>query len=363
MDLAVIYDRRDKFLATGLYDPNSPIRVRVVHNGKPRPINRDFWSERLAAACSVREPLFGAETTGYRIVNGENDGFPGLVLDRYANVLVLKLYTPAWFSRLEEMLGLLKEQVGGQAAILRLARNTQAIAAEDFGLSDGQILRGDEVAERIVFRENGLRFNADVLKGQKTGFFLDQRDNRRRVGELAAGRHVLNCFSFSGGFSLYAARCGAASVSDLDISRHALDSAEANFKLNGDIREVADCEHRLIRGNAFDWLGKADESNFDLIVLDPPSMAKKKADRDAAMKAYRQLSFAGVRNLRKDGILVAASCSAHLARDEFYDLVLLAARDSGRRYREIARHSHAPDHSVTFPEGAYLKCIYLQFEG
>ena len=362
-DLAVVYDRADRFLAAGIYDPDSPIRVRIVHVGKPRPIDRKFWADRMRAAIGSREPLFDAGTTGYRLINGESDGFPGFVLDRYDGVQVLKLYTAAWFPRLPEMLELVGVATDDRPLVLRLARNLQAVAEAGYGLRDGQILCGGEIAEKIVFRENGLRFHADVVKGQKTGFFLDQRDNRRRVGTLAAGRHVLNCFSFSGGFSLYAARGGAASVSDLDISRHALDAAQANFELNHDISEVAGCGHRLIQGNAFDWLKSTVEARFDLLVLDPPSLAKKKADREGAAKAYRQLSAAGIRRLRKDGILVSASCSAHIGRDEFFDLVVGTARDSGRRFHEIGREGHAPDHPATFPEAAYLKCAYLQFEG
>lgn len=358
----MIYDRHDRFLAAGLYDPDSPIRVRVVHQGKPRQIDQDFWRDRLQGAFLAREAICDSETTACRVINGESDGFPGLVLDRYESTFVLKLYTAAWFSRLLEMLSLLERQIGDGAIVLRLARNIQALAAEGFGLTDGQVLRGAMAGEPIVFRESGIRFYSNVLKGQKTGFFLDQRENRRRVGQLAKGRHVLNCFSFSGGFSLHAARGGAASVADLDISRHALDSAEANFALNRDIAAIGACDHRTIQANAFDWLNGEDESRFDLIVLDPPSLAKKKADHDQALKGYRILTAAAVRRLRRNGILVSASCSAHVRKEEFFELVRSTALESGRRFREIDRSTHTPDHPATFAEAEYLKCIFLQFD-
>ena len=360
-DLAVIYDRRDKFLAAGLYDAESPLRIRVAHVGKPTRIDDAFWSERIAAACGRRHGLFGPETTGYRLVNGESDGLPGMVLDRYEDTLVLKLYTAAWLPHLDTLLAAAEREHPGATILLRLARNLQATARQRADLTDGQRLAGADDSDTIVFHENGIRFHADVRHGQKTGFFLDQRDNRARVEKLAAGRDVLNCFSFSGGFSLYAARGGAPSVTDVDISEHALRSAKENFALNRDDSRIAQARHRTLQANVFDWLNESQQDRFDLVIIDPPSLAKKAADHDAALKAYRQLFTTGIRRLRTDGILVAASCSAHVRTDEFFRLVESVAANSRRPFHELERATHAPDHPATFAEAEYLKAAFLQF--
>jgi len=231
-DLAVIYDRKDKFLAVGLFDPDSPLRVRILHAGKPQTIDAAWWQARLAQALVRREGLFDATTNGYRLIHGESDGWPGLVLDRYDMTLVLKIYTAAWLPRLDEILALFTEKISCECIVLRLSRNIQPFAEKQFQRRDGQILFGASPEGTVIFFENGIRFEADVLRGQKTGFFLDQRENRREVELLAHGRRVLNAFSFSGGFSVYAARGGAKSVTDLDISAHALESAKRNFALN-----------------------------------------------------------------------------------------------------------------------------------
>ena len=362
-DLAIVYDRNDRFLAAGLYDPESPISVRIVHAGKPTTIDQEFWQARLDAAFAKRAQLFESDTDGYRVINGENDGYPGLVLDRYADVLVLKVYTSTWLPRVGMLLELLEERDGRSGVVLRLARNIQSLAASQFKLRDGSVLNGVDVPERVVFQENGIRFHADVIKGQKTGFFLDQRDNRAKVGSLASGRTVLNCFSFSGGFSLHAALNGAKAVADLDISQHALDSATANFELNAANPSIAACPHETIKANAFDWLKEVDGRRFDLIVIDPPSLAKRESERTNALSAYRQLTAAGIRRLERNGILVSASCSAHVRAEEFFDLVLDAARNSGRQFRELERTDHAADHPATFREAEYLKCVYLEFDG
>lgn len=360
-DLAVIYDRNDRFLAAGLFDADSPLRIRVAHCGRPMTIDAAFWSRRIADACARRAPLFSDDTTGYRLVNGESDGLPGLVLDRYAETLVLKLYSAAWLPHLENIRTAVTRLHPGAGLVLRLARNLQSIARLRADLSDGDTIRSGDaesaVTDTVVFRENGIRFHADVRKGQKTGFFLDQRDNRARVEDLATGRDVLNCFSFSGGFSLYAARGGARSVTDVDISEHALRSARANFALNPDLAAV---DHAAIQANVFDWLDTEDRRKFDLVIIDPPSLAKKAADADAALKAYHRLFSAGIRRLHRRGILVAASCSAHVRPAAFFELVTEVAGRSGRRLREIARSGHAPDHPATFPEAEYLKAIYLE---
>jgi 23S rRNA (cytosine1962-C5)-methyltransferase len=208
--------------------------------------------------------------------------------------------------------------------------------------------------------ETGLRFEADVQRGQKTGFFLDQRENRRAVESLARGRSVLNAFSFSGGFSLYAARGGASSVTDLDFDRHALESARRNFALNAALPAVGRCRHELVQADAFEWLGEGTKRKFDLLVLDPPSFAPREADRANAIRSYGRLVSLGIERLARGGILVACSCSAHVSADEFFQAVKRSAAKSGRKFAGLQTTRHAPDHPATFKEAEYLKAIYLK---
>ena len=356
-ELAVIYDRADKFLAVGLFDPDSPLRVRVLHTGKPATVDAVWWAARLDATVRRRDGLFDERTTGYRVINGESDGWPGLVLDRYDDTLVLKLYTAAWLPRLEEIAALICGRLKPGRIILRLSRNLRE-AAQRFQKDDGEIIYGPSLNGAVVFSETGLKFEADVLRGQKTGFFLDQRENRRLVESLARDRTVLNAFSFSGGFSLYAARGGARSVTDLDISAHALASAERNFALNQTF--VAHCQHERVQADTFDWLEKNAARKFDLIILDPPSFAKREAERTNAIRAYERLAALGITRLSPGGILVACSCSAHVSAEEFFGSVGVAAKQSGRAFFELQTTRHAPDHAATFKEAEYLKGIFLK---
>ena len=361
-ELAVLFDRSDKFLALGLYDPLSPIRVRVLHCGKPVTADDNWWRARLQTTLARRDGLFDAQTTGHRCISGESDGWPGLVLDRYDMTFVLKLYSAAWLPRVGEVVGWLREALQPERLVLRLSRNIQSLAEKEFNLREGQMLIGDAPQGPVVFLETGIRFEAEVIRGQKTGFFLDQRENRRRVETLAAGRDVLNAFSFSGGFSLYAARGGARSTTDLDISSHALDSARRNFALNAANPHIAACRHECAQADTFDWLAASPRADFDLVILDPPSLAKREAERAGAIQAYRRLTLLGLPRLRPGGILVAASCSAHVSAPEFHDAVLDALRSSRRKFVELVRTAHAPDHPATFPEAQYLKCVFARLE-
>ena len=357
-ELAVIYDRANQFLAVGLYDADSPLRVRILHRGKPRAIDAAWLRQHATDAFDRRKNLFDSETTGFRCIHGENDGWPGLVLDQYDTTRVLKLYTAAWLPRLEELADLLSSE---KRLVLRLSRNIQEEARSEFNLTDGQVLRGPPLDGPVVFFENGLRFEADVLRGQKTGFFLDQRENRRCVEALAAGRSVLNLFSFSGGFSLYAARGGATGVCSLDISEHALAAARRNFALNQDQPAIARCRHETVQADAFAWLRQNTERRFNLIVLDPPSLARRESEKAGALAAYANLIESTIPRLNPGGILVAASCSAHVSSGEFFDLARACAQKSGRKFQELRTTGHPPDHPITFPEGEYLKCIHLHF--
>lgn len=361
-EMAVIFDKKKQFLAIGLYDPDSPIRLRILHHGKATPIDDDWFRARLQRAVSLRKELFDpAITNGYRVIHGESDGWPGLVMDRYGTTYVMKIYSLAWLPRLDLLVNLVRETLAPERIVLRLSRNIQEAVSKKFGKADGDILYGPPVRETPTFLENGILFEADVLRGQKTGFFLDQRENRLRIGKLAQDRRVLNAFSFSGGFSLYAARGNARSVTDLDISAHALESAERNFRLNDQsIPALSNCPHQPIQADVFQWLRQKPDREFDLIVLDPPSLARRQTERTGAINAYHRLVTDALAWLACDGIILAGSCSAQVSAEDFFATVRSAMQQSGRRFVEIETTQHAPDHPANFHEANYLKGIYLK---
>jgi len=358
-EYAVVYDRNNEFLCIGLYDPFSPLRVRVLHAGKPITLDGAWWRARFERALRLRTDLATPQTTGFRYCNGESDGWPGFVLDRYDTTLVIKLYSTAWFSHLNRLLELIVDRLAPESIVLRLSRNIQQ-TAEEAGLADGQVSFGPPIQKPVTFFENGLLFHADVIRGQKTGFFLDQRENRKKVQGLAEHRDVLNVFSFAGGFSLYAAAGGARSATDLDISRHALEQAKQNFGLNQSDSNVARCEHYVIQADAFEWLENPSPASYDLIVLDPPSMAKKEIERTEAIRAYGHLVKQALLRLRKQGILVAASCSAHVSAEEFFEAIQAAIRRSRRTFEVLKTTRHPQDHPAAFREASYLKCLYAR---
>jgi len=359
-DLAVAFDHKGRFLAVGLFDPHSPIRVHVLQHGRPATINVAWFCERLQAAARLRAPLLEGDTNGYRLVYGENDGLPGLVVDRYDRTLVLKLYTAAWVPHLQDVLAALQDVLPAERCVLRLSRAVRGLPGSLYGLEDGPILSGTDLLGPALFRENGLCFEADPLHGQKTGFFLDQRENRARVEKWAAGKRVLDVFAYSGGFSVYAARGGACEVVSLDLSRPALAAAERNWVLNQDQPGVAACHHELLAADAFHALADLARRarRFDLLIVDPPSFAKQQYEVPRALAAYARLTRLALGVLRPEGMLVMASCSSRVSADTFFATVHRAALQTGRPLREIVRTGHALDHPVRFKEGAYLKCLF-----
>ncbi len=364
-DLAVVFDDDRRFVAIGLWDPASPIRLRVVHCGRPTPIDRGLWRGRLVAALERRAPLLATagtddETDAYRCVHGENDGLPGLVIDRYASTYVVKLDTAAWVPHLADVLGELVELVHPTSVVLRTSRSVRP--DELHGLHDGVTLVGPEGAGPVRFREHGLSFEADVVHGQKTGHFLDQRDNRRRVAQLAAGQRVLDVFSCTGGFSVYAAGGGAVEVHSVDASPGAIATAQRNMDLNRHRPEIAACRHLTTVGDAFEVMARLARAGerFGIVVIDPPSFAPNAASVRRALTAYARLTELGLRLTRLGGTLVQASCSSRVGLADFARTVHAAASAAGYQVRELARTEHPLDHPVGFPEGSYLKALFLQ---
>jgi 23S rRNA (cytosine1962-C5)-methyltransferase len=355
-DLAVIFDDKHRFIAIGLYDPASAIRVRILQSRDPATINADWFQNKLASAARLRAPLDETNTTGYRLVHGENDGLPGLIIDRYADTLVLKLYTPAWIPHLNDFCEALAQVSPSTHLILRLNRSLQKQTEFLYGLSDGMTITPHTPPSLILFKENGLIFESDPIHGQKTGFFLDQRDNRARVEKLSKDKSVLNLFAYTGGFSVYAARGGAKQVVSVDISTPAIEAAICNMAYN----KLPASIHETIAEDAFDVLARMESQKrlFDLVIIDPPMFAQNEKQISGALSAYRKLTRLGLSVLRQGGTLVQASCSSRVDADSFFESIHQSAREAERKLTEIERTGHALDHPVSFKEGAYLKCLF-----
>ena len=361
-DLAVIFDRNRDFLAVGLFDPASPIRVRILHSGSPRVIDQDFWLDRLTTALDRRAGLEADDmTTAFRLVNGEGDGFPGLVIDRYAADVVVKVYSQAWFAHLAGILEVLVALLGQcRSVVLRLGRDVQR--GDTYGLHDGTALVGVVPAAPVVFLENGLLFEADVVAGQKTGHFLDQRDNRAMVRALAAGARVLDLFSCTGGFSVHAAAGGAREVVSVDQSRHALLATEHNIAANAAAIDRAGFRHRTVRGDAFDVLRDMGDrgERFDMVIIDPPSFAHRASQVDSALRAYARLTRSALHLLEPGDWLVQASCSSRVGADDFVAGVHGAAASEGWRLADEIVTGHAVDHPIAIAENSYLKAVFAR---
>jgi 23S rRNA (cytosine1962-C5)-methyltransferase len=389
-DLAVVFDDNRRFLALGLYDPDSPLRIRILHRGRPQTIDGDWLAAAIARAVDRRRPLLGSpsedgaggqdpldrpgsnRTDACRLVHGENDGLPGLVVDKYADNLVVKLYTSAWLPWLKHLVAAILSGTGdafapaeqAQRVVLRLSRHvaTEAEASASIGpsgsmIGDGVVVHGPILEANVEFVENGLTFEADLLHGHKTGHFLDQRDNRRLVGELSAGQSVLDVFACSGGFSVNAAAGGAVSVTSVDRSDPALELARSNMQRNGD--RTGHCHHRTITGDAFAVMDDLIEQGrrFDVVVVDPPAFAQRKSQAGRAIGAYRRLANLGAQLTEPDGLLFQASCSSRVSETELCEAVAVGIAKAGRVGTELRRTGQPLDHPVGFAQGRYLKAV------
>lgn len=359
-DLGVVFDRKRNFLAIGLYDPLSPIRLRVLRARRSGPVDQALFDERFAAALERRAPLLDTETDAYRMVHGESDELPGFIADRYGDSAVVKLYSHAWVPWLGSALTALMANQPLQRIVLRLSRQLSEQPEALAGLSDGQLLLGQLPGEPLTYSENGLRFEVDLVRGQKTGSFLDQRDNRARIEQLSRGKTVLNVFSYTGGFSLYAARGGARSVTSVDQSGPALAASERNFALNLSDDNVAAAQHQTLEGDAFAVLRDLAQQGqtFDLIIVDPPAFARRRSQVEGALHAYGRLAGLALSLLKPGGQLLLASCTKPVDAETFRATVCDAARRAGRPLREIEATGHALDHPTDFAESAYLKGLF-----
>jgi 23S rRNA (cytosine1962-C5)-methyltransferase len=351
--VADIFDSKKNWLARGLFNPNSQLRVRLL-TWKKESIDQSFFSRRLSQALIFREHQLAGSNNAYRVINGEGDFLPGLILDRYADFFVCQFFTAGLESFKEDIIAALSELTSPTGIFER----SEGRVREEEGIESSiGVLAGEPPPDVISIAENGHKFLVDVRRGQKTGFFLDQRDNREFLSTLTRDRSVLNCFAYTGGFSVYAFAGGAKEVVTFDSSMPALEIAERNLELNG----FTDPPGELIKGDAFAYLKETD-SKFDIIVLDPPSLAHKRSDIDAATGGYKFLNLHALKHLNPGGLLITFSCSQHLPTDLFQKVVFGAAVDARRKVSIIKRLGPPIDHPISLhhPEGEYLKGLALR---
>ncbi len=353
-DVAIIFDsRRNQVMAIGLYDASSQIRIRVLHVGGPAKLDFQFFQAKFSEAKSRRMTLLQTDTTAYRLIYGENDGLSGLIIDVYNDVAVVKIYSGIWYDYLDTIIKILSKDQGVNTVVLRLNRLLQQ---EEGPYQNGDIIYGSLDNEEVVFKEHGLSFKANVIKGHKTGYFLDHRHNRLKVRYLSKGKDVLDVFSYAGGFSVNAIAGGAKRVVSLDISAQALEIAKANVALNFD-----KVKHSIMASDAFEGMAKLMEEKklFDLIIVDPPSFAKSEGQIAGAIRSYKKLIRAAVPLLRPSGTLLMASCSSRISAEDYFLLVKEELKVMGKKYEVIHTSTHGADHPEGIPELTYLKSIYL----
>lgn len=350
------------FVARGYFDPHSAIAVRVLTLDPHEAIDGAFFERRVARALESRRQLLDLrDTDAFRLVHGEGDLLPGVIVDLYAGWAVLKLYSAGLTPYRPLIVQALERQVPG----LRGVVGRDEVGRDDADVDDepgtGRTLSGESAPRPLGIVEHGAKFLVDVYAGQKTGFFLDQRDNRHLVRRLSKGLEVLNCFSFSGGFSVNAALGGASRVFSVDQDADAVALSRDNFRLNG----VDPNAHDFLAGDVFTLLDslKQEGRRFGLIVLDPPAFAKSQKAVDRAVAGYASLNRQALALLEPGGLLCTASCSARVGVDAFFDAIREAARNAGVDLTLVEERYQPPDHPLRleFPEGRYLK--FFVFRG
>lgn len=352
-DIVDIYDNKDNFLASGHYAPGS-IAVRILTFEKTE-IDISFFRNRIADAIKFRKSnrLFGSpETNVFRLIHGEGDNLPGLIIDYYNGVAVIQMHSVGFYKIRQEISEILQELLKDDLkAVYDKSEGTIPHMA-GLNVKNG-FLYGDSANTEVS--ENGFRFKIDWTTGQKTGFFIDQRDNRKLLSEYTNGRKVLNMFAYTGGFSVYAMK-NAAMVHTVDSSGSAIDMADENIRLNFG----ADPRHESFKADAFGFLENIKDV-YDLIILDPPAFAKHNNVLSNALQGYKRLNMKALEQIRPGGILFTFSCSQVVSRENFRKSVFAASANTGRRIRILHQMSQPPDHPVNIyhPESEYLKGLVL----
>lgn len=348
-----VVDNWGNFLAIGhFYNGSIAIKIISFENQK---IDNTFWENKIQSAWSLRQKLNLVDTNCYRLVHGEGDGFPGLILDFYAGAIVFQAHSIGMHQAKSDICNAIKT-VLGKNLIAIYDKSAETLPKKYAENVTNAYVFGDIALPHVV-TENGVKFGIDWVTGQKTGFFLDQRDNRQLLSQLAKGKKVLNTFCYSGGFSVYAALKDAIKVTSVDSSAKAIALAKANIKLNNIEEKNAPC----VVSDVVDFL-RNDTETYDILVLDPPAYAKSMDARHRALQAYKRLNIEGIKKLKPGGILFTFSCSQVVDRPLFQNAVVAAALEVGRSVRILHFLSQGADHPVNFfhPEGHYLKGLVLE---
>lgn len=348
--LAVVRDAYGKPVGKAYVNAGALICARILTSDPKAEIDTTWWTARIRRAVSMRQELY--PTPHYRAVYGESDGCPGLVVDRYGDVLVVQMNTAGIVRMRDAILDALQSVTGARGMLLRSAGSVRQIEGIDaFDEAIG------EVPETAEVREDNAVFGAPLRKGQKTGYFFDQRDNRSRLARYVRGKRVLDMYSYIGSWGVRAARFGASEVTCADSSELALEYARENARKNG-------VEIDTVQGDALETLRElaARERRFDVVIVDPPALIKRRKDAPAGQALYGRLNELAFGVLERGGLLVSCSCSHHLDPAMLQRAILGAAKDSGKRVQILEKHAHAPDHPIhpAMPETEYLKAFFVR---
>lgn len=353
-DVVLARDSRGQMLALGFFNSKTDISFRVLSRDCDKAVDAAFWNERVHAAFRLRQRLISTKTNAYRLINAEGDGCPGLIVDVYHDTLAISLTTAGMEKQKQNILDALIFH-------LKPARIYEQSAGRSRGLEGLEeckgFIYGEDHTGTVRVMENGYSFDVDFISGQKTGFFLDQRVNREKLGTLSHGATVLNCFCYTGAFSIYCAAGGAKKVVSLDISKSACAAASEHMRLNG----FSIGDHPVIDADVFQYLRDM-RGSFDLIILDPPAFAKTKRDAPKASRGYKEINMQAMKHLVRGGMLATFSCSNFIEEDLFYKIVQGAARDAQADLQLLARLEAGPDHPLGLghPEGRYLKGLLVR---
>ena len=348
-----IFTSDKKLVGNGSFSPSSQIRVRVWSLNPEEKIDMDFFRRKINLANLLREKIIDfSKTNAYRIINAESDGFPGLIVDRYSGDLVCQFLSAGVEANKEIIIEILSETFKPAGIFER--SDVEVRTKEGLQPTQG-ILRGTVPDNFIEVQENGFKFFVDIKGGHKTGFYLDQRDNRALVSDLSKGKSVLNCFAYTGGFSVYALASGAEKITQIEASASAIEISDKNFELNNLNSSLVE----NINGDVFEVLRKFrdERRTFDLIILDPPKFTESVSQIQKASRGYKDINLLATKLLNPGGTLFTFSCSGHISQELFQKIVSDAALDSGKEVRIIKQLTQSADHPIAanFPEGLYLK--------
>jgi len=350
-DLIRVYSFQKKFLGIGYLNPRSQIAIRMLAF-QDIPINETFFESKIREAISLRVRFIPRETNAFRLIHSEGDFLPGLIVDRYADYLVVQVLTLG----MEKWKDVIVKILAAELPVKGIFEKDDIEARKFEGLEKrvGKLV-GEEPPDYIEVQENGVRFVVDIHRGQKTGFFLDQRDNRELIRRHSQNKRVLNCFAYTGGFSVYAALGGASETVSVESSEPALNTARVNFEKNG-IKDF-----QLVREDVFEYL-RAVRQEFDVVILDPPAFCKNKQQIHQAARGYKDINMSALKRLAPGGLLFTASCSSHITPELFQKIIFGAAKDARRDLRILAKTSHPFDHPINIyhPEGEYLKGLLCE---